>query len=279
MAVRAPWPKLLFWLLAACCCGQGTAARAEDTAVPANPPAAAGQPRETIEADVSTREVPVGGNFSGTRVVIFGTIENSRQATADEGLYDIAVVIAGPREELTARLKANVAGLWINTSSHNFKNVPSYYTVLATRPVKDIAPKPVLWQLGIGFDNLRIVPDTSAGAKEAGDFRDAILRVKTQQGLYREEPQGVAFIGRSLFRGSVDLPANAPVGEFNAWIYLFRKGELVGSPYKTKLDLKRQGFERAVYNFAFGYPFWYGLLSVTMALSAGFIATMAFRRN
>jgi uncharacterized protein (TIGR02186 family) len=235
-------------------------------------------PRETIEADVSTREVPVGGNFSGTRVVIFGTVENSRQVSPDEGLYDIAVVIAGPRETLTARHKANVAGLWVNTSAYTFKNVPSYYTVLATRPVADIAPKPLLLQLGIGFDNLRIVPDSTAGAKEAGDFRDAVLRVKSQQGLYREDSSGVAFIGRSLFRASVDLPANAPVGEFNAWIYLFRKGELIGAPYKTKLDLKRQGFERAVYNFATGYPFWYGLVSVAMALSFGFVATMLFRR-
>ncbi len=252
------------------CFWHGTAA-AQTAAAPA--------PRETIEADVSTREVPVGGNFSGTRVIVFGTIENSKQTTADEGLYDIAVVIAGPREELTARRKANVAGLWINASSFNFKNVPGYYTVLSTRPIKDIAPKPVLWQLGIGFDNLRIVPEMTAGAKEAGEFRDAILRVKTQQGLYREVPEGVAFIGRSLFRGSVDLPANAPVGEFNAWVYLFRKGELAGSPYKTKLDLKRQGFERAVYYFAYVHPLWYGIVSVAIALLAGFLATMLFRRD
>jgi uncharacterized protein (TIGR02186 family) len=239
---------------------------------------AAPPPRETIEADVSTREVPVGGNFSGVRVVIFGTVENSRQTSADEGLYDIAVVIAGPPQSLTARHKANVAGLWVNTTAYDFKNVPSYYAVLTNRPVADIAPKPLLLQLGIGFDNLRFVPVTSAGAKEAEDFRDAILRVKGQQGLFREESTGVAFIGRSLFRASLDLPANAPVGEFNAWIYLFRKGELVGSPYKTKLDLKRQGFERTVYNFAAGYPFWYGILSVGMALGFGFAATMLFRR-
>ena len=248
-------------------------------ALAAGPAVEPGPPRETIEADISTRDVPVGDNFSGTRVVVFGTIENSRQTTPDQGLYDVAVVIAGPREELTARRKADIAGLWINTSSYNFKNVPGYYTVLSTRQIKDVAPRPLLLQLGIGFDNLRIVPDGAAGAKDAADFRDAILRVKAQQGLYREDPQGVAFIGRSLFRGSVDLPANAPVGEFNAWIYLFRGGELAGPPYKTKLDLRREGFERTVYNFAFGHPFWYGLLSVAMALTMGFAATVLFRRN
>lgn len=238
-----------------------------------------GLPRETIEADISTRDVAVGDNFSGTRVVVFGTIENSRQRTPDQGLYDVVVVIVGPREELTARRKANVAGLWVNTSSFSFKNVPGYYTVLSTRPIKDVAPRPLLLQLGIGFDNLRVVPDGATGAKEAADFREAVLRVKTQQGLFREDPQGVAFIGRSLFRGSVDLPANAPVGEFNAWIYLFRGGELAGAPYKTKLDLRREGFERTVYNFAFAHPFWYGLMSVAMALFAGFLATLIFRRN
>jgi len=236
-------------------------------------------PRETIEADISTRDIPVGDNFSGTRVVVFGTIENSRQTTPDQALYDVAVVIVGPQEELTARRKADVAGLWVNTAAYNFKNVPSYYTVLSTRPIKDIAPRPLLLQLGIGFDNLRLVPDGGAGAKDAADFREAVLRVKTQQGLYRQDPQGVAFIGRSLFRGSVDLPANAPVGEFNAWIYLFRGGELAGPPYKTKLDLRREGFERTVYNFAFGHPFLYGLLSVLMALVAGFVATLIFTRN
>lgn len=236
-------------------------------------------PRETIEADISTRDVPVGDNFTGTRVVVFGTIENSRQTTPDQALYDVAVVIEGPREELTARRKADVAGLWINTTAFNFKNVPGYYSVLSTRPIKDIAPRPLLLQLGIGFDNLRLVPGGAVGAKDATDFRDAVLRVKGQQGLYREDPQGVAFIGRSLFRGSVDLPANAPVGEFNAWIYLFRGGELAGAPYKTKLDLRREGFERTVFNFAFGHPLWYGLLSVAMALFAGFMATVIFRRN
>ena len=235
--------------------------------------------RESIEADISTSNVPVGDNFSGTQVVVFGTIENSRQTSADQGLYDVAVVIVGPSEELTARRKADVAGLWINTAAYNFKNVPGYYTVLSTRPIKDVAPKPVLVQLGIGLQNLRLVPDGAVGAKEAEEFRAGILRVKNHQGLYREDPQGVAFIGRSLFRGSVDLPANAPLGEFNAWIYLFRGGELACAPYKTKLDLHREGFERTVYTFAFERPFWYGLTSVGLALLAGFAATMAFRRN
>ncbi len=242
-------------------------------------PVAAVEPkRETIEADISTRNVSVGSDFSGTRVVVFGTVENSRQISADDLLYDVAVVIVGPREGLVARRKGNVAGLWINTSSFRFRDVPSYYAVISTRPVKDIASRPILWQHGVGFDNMRIVPDESIGARDAEQYRSAVVRVKKQQGLYREEPRGVAFMGRSLFRASVDLPANISVGEFTAWVYLFEKGDLI-TTYKTRLGLQRDGFENALHGFAMGYPLLYGIAAVSLALLAGFAATWVFKRN
>jgi uncharacterized protein (TIGR02186 family) len=241
------------------------------------PAAAVEAKRETIEADVSTRNVSVGSDFAGTRVIVFGTIENSRQASADDRLYDVAVVIVGPREGIVARRKSNETGLWINSSLFRFRDVPSYYTVLSTRPVKDIASRPVLWQHGVGFENMRLVPDESIGASEAEQFRSAVVRVKKKQGLYREEPNGVAFIGRSLFRASVDLPANISVGEFTAWVYLFEKGDLI-TTYKTRLDLKRDGFESALHGFAMGYPLLYGIAAVSLALLAGLAATWLFRR-
>jgi uncharacterized protein (TIGR02186 family) len=242
-------------------------------------PASAVEPkRETIEADVSTRDVSVGSDFTGTRVIVFGTIENSRQSSAADRVYDVAVVIVGPREGLVARRKTNDAGLWINTSSFRFRDVPSYYAVLSTRPVKDIASRPVLWQHGVGFENMRIVPDESIGATDAEQFRSAVVRVKKQQGLYREEPKGVAFIGRSLFRASVDLPANISVGEFTAWVYLFEKGDLI-TTYKTRLGLQRDGFESALHGFAMNYPLLYGIAAVSLALLAGFAATWLFRRD
>lgn len=257
-------------------CLAGTPAIAASAATAAPPTASTG---ESIDADVSTRDIPIGDNFTGTRVIVFGTIEHSGQAVPKEAIYDVAIVIEGPLEELTARHKSDVAGLWVNTGAFNFRDVPGYYWVLSNRPMSQVASKAELLQLGIGVDNLRLVPSETVEFKEADEYRAAILRVKAQEGLYREDTEGVKFIGKSLFRGSVALPANAPVGEFSAKIYLFKNGQLAGTPFATKLDLRREGFERAVYNFAMGFPLWYGLLSVGVALTAGFLATILFRRN
>lgn len=236
------------------------------------------QRRETIEADVSTRTIAVDAGFAGTQVVIFGTVENSRQVSPDARIYDVAVVIAGPREEIVSRRKSNVGGIWVNTASCGFKDVASYYAVVTTRPIGDIAPRPLLWQHGIGFENMRFATDDKLGSKELEDYRDAVLRIKTAQGLYREVPRGVAFIGKSLFRATVDLPANVTIGEFTALIFLFRDGELL-STFKTRLGLEREGIEQTIYSFAFRQPFWYGVVAVGFALLAGLIASQVFRRD
>lgn len=235
-------------------------------------------PKETIEADVSTRTVAVDTAFTGQRIVVFGTVENSRQSRADEGLYDIAVVLEGPREPLVARRKSNIAGLWINASSFTFKDVPSFYAIVTTRPVAEIAPKNMLWQNGIGFENMRFTAIEKLGSKELDEYREAIVRLKGEQKLYVGSERGVAFIGKSLFRATVDLPANVSIGEFNAWIYLFRKGELL-STYKTRLGLQREGLEQQLHSFAFEQPLWYGVAAVALAILAGLAASFAFRRK
>lgn len=236
------------------------------------------QPKETIEADVSTRTVAVDTAFTGTRIVVFGTVENSRQQRPDEGLYDVAIVLEGPREPLVVRRKSNVGGLWINTTNQQFKDVPSFYAIVTTRPVVEIAPKPVLWQNGIGFEFLRFDAEQKLGTKELGEFRESIVRLKSDQKLYVDSERGVAFIGKSLFRATVDLPANVSIGEFSAWIYLFRKGELL-STYKTRLGLQREGIEQELHTFAITQPLWYGIASVTLAILSGLAASFVFRRN
>ena len=235
-------------------------------------------PKETIEADVSTRTVAVDTGFTGTRIVVFGTVENSRQERADEGLYDIAIVLEGPREPLVTRRKSNIGGIWLNATSYTFKDVPSFYAIVTTRPVAEVAPKPLLWQNGIGFENMRFTAVEKLSSKELDEFRDAIVRLKEEQKLYVGSERGVAFIGKSLFRATVDLPANVSIGEFNAWIYLFRKGELL-STYKTRLGLQREGVEQQLHSFAVEQPLWYGIAAVTLAILAGLAASFAFRRK
>jgi uncharacterized protein (TIGR02186 family) len=236
-------------------------------------------PRETIQADVSTRNVPVTSNFAGTEIVVFGAVDHSRQPSAESGLYDVVIVVVGTPTRLTVRRKSRVAGLWLNTDAVTFDSVPSYYAIASTRPLDEVASPEVLKSTGIGFDYVPMELSKSAEGRSAADIRDfrqAIVGLKNKDRLYTTNEYAVAFIGRSLFRASIDVPANVVVGPFETRVFLFRNGELL-SQYNARLDLHRQGFEELMYGMAFRQPLLYGMAIIVLAMGSGLIATVLFR--
>lgn len=247
----------------------------------AQPTIAPPLPREAVHADVSTRRIAVTSTFSGTGIIVFGAVDNSRQASAESGLYDVVIVISGAPSRLVARKKSNVGGLWINTSSIGFTSVPSYHAISSTRPLDEVASDDVLKSSGIGFDFVPMNFSRSARgltAAEIKEWRDAVVRLKQRDRLYQLDEYGVAFVGRSLFRSAFDMPATVTVGEFETRVYLFRDGELL-STYTTKLNLEREGLENFVHRFAFDHPFFYGVFTVIIAVGAGMLASYVFNRN
>ena len=236
---------------------------------------------EAVQADVSARNVAVTSSFNGTEIVIFGAVDNSQQPSAESGYYDVLIVVEGVPGRLIARHKNNVAGLWLNTSSATFDLVPSYYAMSSTRPLEEITSEEFRALHGIGFNHLRFTPAVgqaqALSTEDLKAFREAIIRLKQKQGLYVKDEYGVAFIGRSLFRASIELPANVTVGPFETRVYLFREEKLL-SKYTVRLNLEREGIERHLHAFAFGFPTLYGLTTVAIAIAAGLLASAAFRR-
>src|SRR5690606_9131417 len=239
-------------------------------------------PRETVQADVSSRSVAVTSSFTGTQIVVFGAVDHSRQATAESGLYDVVIVLEGTPTRLVARRKSNVAGIWINTQSITFESVPSYYAILSTRPLEEVTNPLVLRENDIGFEHVRMTPvqgwETGVTTAELQEFAEAVVRLKQKEGLYVQEQYGVVFIGRSLFRASVDLPANVPVGPLDVRVYLFRDGQIL-STYTARVRLEREGIELLLHSFAFSQPLLSGIFTVFIAVGAGLIASAVFRRG
>lgn len=228
---------------------------------------------EEVETDVSTRQVAIESNFSGAKLVVFGTVTNSRQTAPESGIYDLAVVVRGPEQPAVMRRKSRVLGIWINTLSRVYQNVPGYYAILSTRPLDEITEKKTLDKYGIGFDHILVERDTPDDP-----FRDAIIRIRQKEDLYQYSDTGVAFIGKSLFRATVDLPANVPVGEYWTDVFVFREGKLL-SHNSTTINLRKEGFERFVFTAAFEHSLLYGIAAVLTAILAGLAASAIFRKD
>jgi uncharacterized protein (TIGR02186 family) len=243
----------------------------------AEPAAAPSTPREELQSELSTREISIQANFTGIEILIYGSIDFSQTKAPDAGAYDVVIVIRAPSHPVVTRRKERVAGIWVNGTGKVYPSVPGFYAALSTRPFRAITSDETLKTLGIGLSNLDL-GRVSKGDPDEQTFRSAVIRLKEKQDLFQQHDDAVAFIGRSLFRATVALPVNVPIGRYTADIYLFRDGRVISKNQST-LEVNKAGFERQIYLLAFRHPFIYGLLAVLVAVLAGLAGWYAFRRE
>jgi len=235
-------------------------------------PAQAGR----VVADLSESNVSITSSFHGTDLLLFGAIDG-------RDTDDIIVVISGPPTDIAQRRKAYVAGIWINAETNIWKNAPSLYQILATRPLAQITNMETLAQLEIGADNLQLdlAPDTAEATVQKPDaqaFVASLARNMSATGLWPSELGHVSLTDGALFRASVALPANVVSGTYDVRILHFRDG-VVLSQNETNIYIKKGGLSAMIYNFAHDHSLLYGLFAVAFAVAAGWLAAAAFRRG
>jgi uncharacterized protein (TIGR02186 family) len=235
---------------------------------------------ERLVTSVSTYRVLISSNFTGTDVVLFGSIEDETPAKRDSG-YDVVVTVRGPPQSFVAYRKERVLGLWINVDSRQFIDVPSYLAVLASRPPSELGTPEFLRRNRIGIANqtLRQRIGTDFADVVAQDpFRVAFLRVKTGEKLFHEEPQGVTFLTPTLFRATVPIPGTAPTGNYEIETLLIHAGQVVARD-ATAIEVVKTGLEEVVAQAAREHGFIYGLATALLALASGLLASVLFRRD
>ena len=234
---------------------------------------------EKLTVALSTPEVTINSNFTGTTVTVFGVIDRDARSVSGVGGYDIAVVLLGPRETVVARRKERILGIWANAASETFEAAPSFYSLSTSINVGDLATPPVLERLQLGFDNIafRYAGRVQANDPAATAFRDAFIRLKDRASLYHEQV-GVSFIGSLIFRTTFYLPANVPVGTYTADAYLFSDRLLIARADDT-LRISKTGLEDTMTSFARNQSLLYGLICVALALVTGWLGGVIFRRD
>jgi hypothetical protein len=71
------------------------------------------------------------------------------------------------------------------------------------------------------------------------------------------------------------LPANLVEGDYSAQFFLVRDRAVISSG-TTTIRVEKTGLERWLYNLSRQQPLAYGLMSVALALAAGWLAAAAF---
>jgi uncharacterized protein (TIGR02186 family) len=229
---------------------------------------AAGPARgDAIVADLSSHLIAITGGFSGASVVLFG---------ATDGPGDIIAVVKGPEREMTVWRKGRVAGIWVNAESMTFSNVPSFYSVAASRPLDEAVLPETAALYRIGTANLKLESKPATTGEHAKHFAQALIEEQQRVGLIGAEIGKISFLGERLFRATITFPTNVPTGTYLVQVFLARNRDVVGGQ-TTPLIVSKVGIDAEVSDFATRESAAYGAIAVLTAVVAGWLASLPFR--
>lgn len=234
---------------------------------------------ESIEIGLSTDRVSITSDFTGADLTIFGALSNPDPLISRQGRYDIVVVLEGPARPVVVRRKDRILGMWINTRSETFLNVPISYAVSTTRAFQDMTDPNNYRRLSLGASNIYMEPENKrAGPVTIQEFTDALRDRKQAIGLYNHRIGGVQFLSQNLFRATVELAPNVPVGTHKARAFLFRNGLFIKET-SAQLAILKAGFEQSIFLASRDYGFLYGVFAVALAMLTGWLGRIIFRKD
>lgn len=219
-------------------------------------------------ADLDDHLIAITTGFAGADVLLFGTTD---------GPGDVVVVVKGPVADVEVLRKERVGGIWINRKGLGFQNVPAVYMLASSKPLADLLPADQRAFYQMGIENVRMTP-VSPDDTDLKAFSQALVRAKHTSGLFSDQPARILFIGDRLFRVNLRVPSTVPTGTYLAEVYLVRDQKIVGAQ-TTPLVISKIGFGADIYDFAHRHSAAYGVIAILVALFAGWMAHLAFRRR
>ena len=222
--------------------------------------------KKLIIADISDNKINIDVGFKGTKLLFFGVID-------EEG--DVVVSVTGPRKIVKVRKKEKKMGVWLNSDTKVFFDVPSYYYVASTRPLEELDAENVLQINQVGIENIRF-----AGAEEQVEreiWVNGIIKSMIQAGRYNPKQGLIQISDKRLFKTELNFSAELVDGQYLVDTLLLKDGNVIAAR-RSFINVSKSGYGEKIYKMANNNSLFYGLTAVFFAIVFGFIIHEITRR-
>lgn len=230
---------------------------------------------EEVVLGLSQNNVAITTSFTGSEILVFGAVK--REAPIDRSSpLEVVITIAGPSEPMIVRRKEKRFGIWVNTDAVEVDSAPSYYTVATSGPLSDVLTDTEDLRRRITIRRAIRSVGAPSTIRDSENFTEAVIRIHEAKGLYQLLEGKVVLDEDTLFRTRIRMPSDLTEGSYVTRIFLTRNGRIVAD-YETLIDVNKVGLERILYTMSREQPVLYGLMSLAIAIAAGWGASAAFR--
>lgn len=227
---------------------------------------------EEVVLGLSKDEIAISADFDGSDILIYGAVKREKAIPSDP--LQVIITVSGPSQLVTVRKKDRRFGIWINTESAEIDAAPSFYAVATS----DDWPKVIsdTEDLRHSISINRAIRAVGIDAQDPQRFSDALIRIRNSEDKYQHLNSGVTLREQTLFDTSISLPANLTEGAYKARVFLTRNQEVI-SVYEREIEVRKVGLERWLFSLSRQQPVLYGLMSLAIAIIAGWGASATFQ--
>lgn len=229
-----------------------------------------------LTAKANHDHITIDFGYHGSTVTVRGE--------ADEGV-DLVVKITSPDGHQTMKKKGKVGGLlWMNVGSLSFEKTPNLYEVFSTRKLDDILVADERVRYVIGYEALEthVEVKPTASKQENATWFGEFVNFKESLNLYTVssgsiETKNLAN-GRQEYFLTTNWPHQAPPGEYAVTVFAVKDGK-VSEQADCKVHVEQVGVVKTLASMARDSAVFYAVLSIGVALSAGFGVGMILRKG
>lgn len=218
--------------------------------------------------------------YHGSTVTISGELDTGTDGDTDP--IDLVVKIASPDGHQALRKKGKVWGLlWMTVGNLKFEQVPHLYLLRSTSKLEDVLDPEEMEKNEIGYPALkrRIEIAPVLNEDERTTWFNEFVKFKEDSKLYTSS---IGKISANLQNGHLEYhiltvwPYQAPPGDYLATVYAIKNKRVIDKN-ETKIHVEQVGVVKALAEMAKTNAALYGLISIIVALTAGFGVSLLFR--
>ncbi len=197
---------------------------------------------------------------------------------------DLVIKIASADGHEALKEKGKAGGLiWMNVGTLEFEHAPKLYEVFSTRPIGEILAPEEAQREVLGYEALgrHVAIEPLENEAERERWFAEFIRFKEAQQLYVSSAGEISFgekDGKRTYAIETSWPYQAPPGDYLVTVYAVRDGKVVETATHPVL-VEKVGAVRYLSSMAKDRGALYGLLSILVALGAGFGVGLIFRKG
>lgn len=217
---------------------------------------------ETVELTSKPADINISAAYQGTMLHVEGVAPLGSEIVAR---------FTGAADDLALRQKGKAFGLlWMNLGTVHLHNVPSVFLVASSRPLPQINGG------DLGLAAVRGSIQVQEPKSDGLDIPAELIKLKQQDGLYRETAEGVTVTGNGGFSVNLPIPSRLSPGAYTLEVFALRNGSVCGS-ISAPVSVKLVGMPAWIDNMARNNSLLYGILSTLVAIFGGLGIGMIFQ--